>query len=112
FEAHAGVGGRRVAFEGSAHPTRTAGHTLMNTFRRYIQYRISHSTVSVTAPCTSGAYSGPNTWNVRTPRCRHTMLRISGLMNDVLMQYAAIEFVPTTTSGNAHPRHPITSLTA
>src|SRR5205823_12339192 len=87
-------------------------HTRMNTFRRYIQNRISHSSESVTAPWSSGAYSGPSTSNVAPPRCRLTILWISGLMNDVLMQYAAIELVPITTSGKTHRRHPPRSTTA
>src|ERR1700722_8006267 len=73
---------KRVAGEQSVSPT----HTLMKTFRRYIQYRISHITVNVIAPCNNGTNSDPNRLNAFAPRCRSTILWISGFTNEVAMQ--------------------------
>jgi hypothetical protein len=78
----------------------------MNTVRRSIRYWTSHLTASVPAPYNPHRYAEPSTSKAFPPACRSPFVRISAFRNDTLMQQAAIEFAPATTSGNARRRQP------
>ena len=79
-----------------------------NTFRRYIHRQISQNTASSIAGFDDrsiGAAKDPWPRNVR-----NTPLSQPFMVMD--MQYMAIEFMPTTTSGNDQAFQPCTSMIA
>src|SRR5271155_3695361 len=89
----------------------------MKIFFRYIQNVISHRTsVKVTAS-RMGAYTGPTSRlpnGPRPPFASRWRANVSGIqgLRSCAMQYMAIEFVPTTSSGNAQRRYSAQSMMA
>ncbi len=65
-----------------------------------IQYRIPHTRTSVAPPWSKVSYAGPKISNGALPKWQNNASSIM-LTKNQESTYAAIEFTPTTTSGNA-----------
>jgi hypothetical protein len=67
---------------------------------RNIQYRTSQNVHRVRAPTKNGSILGPKTPSTADPRLMRKLLSTK-LREVSAITYAAIEFIPTTMSGNA-----------
>src|SRR5579862_2944242 len=76
---------------------------------RYIQYRKNQYTSITATPSINGSRPEPKMRKTLFPRlmCRLLMMKSS---HRCAIRYAAIEFMPTTTSGNAQRRYCFTSM--
>src|SRR5262249_31211217 len=69
----------------------------------------SQYTANIAIPCTNGSNALPANPNAFAPKfVRNEETKKSG--NKCAIKYAAIEFIPITSSGNAHLRQPFSSI--
>src|SRR3989442_9663556 len=85
------------------HLTSPAPQMRRNSLRRYIQKRMSHRTNRTVSRSIIEAYGVPNNLNTSCPKWVLTLSRMKPWKRWA-MQYMAMEFIPTTSSGKLQPR--------